>query len=162
MHGIYAGDIDRLSAQALIGPLRNMEATGIISSLFNSMLSSQKRQLFDDYIAAEIARTQYMDYLKGNSSPDATLDARQRRMQSTTLTFKQGTQQLVDAIAAHLAKSKKVTIKTSSDVQAMSLIAGHDQISVGSSLTHDCIMIYMLMLTDYLSSTRPWYQSRQL
>ncbi|KAJ5645349.1 hypothetical protein N7507_011360 [Penicillium longicatenatum] len=109
-----------------------MEATGIISSLFNSMLSSQKRQLFDDYIAAEISGTQYMDYLKGNSSPDATIDARQRRMQSTTLTFKQGTQQLVDAIAAHLATSKKVTIKTNSDVQAMSLIAGHDQISITS------------------------------
>lgn len=128
MHGIYAGDIDKLSAQALIGPLRNMEATGIISSLFTNMFSRKHNILCDDFIAG---RESWGQYLKHNEQSVGTV--KYPGKQSTTLTFKQGTQQLVDAIAADLAKSTKVTIKTSSDIQAMSPPAGHDQICVGSS-----------------------------
>ncbi|KAJ5540838.1 hypothetical protein N7494_005914 [Penicillium frequentans] len=125
MHGIYAGDIDKLSAQALLGPLRNMEATGIISSLFTNMFSRKQNVLCDDYIAG---RESVVQYLRHNE----VTSVRYMGQQSTTLTFKQGTQQLVDAIAADLAKSTKVTIETSSDVQSMSPPAGHDQICITS------------------------------
>lgn len=139
MHGIYAGDIDKLSAQALIGPLRNMEATGIISSLFTNMFSRTQNVLFDDYIAGHES---WVQYLKHNEKSKVKYLGKH----STTLTFKQGTQQLVDAIAADLAKSTKVTIKTGVDVQALSPPAGHDQICVGfpPPLTGDCISICRL------------------
>ncbi|KAJ5745137.1 hypothetical protein N7520_010319 [Penicillium odoratum] len=138
MHGIYAGDIDKLSAQALMGPMRNMDDTGILSGILNQMLTKQQSILMDNAIAKGAALARYSHDTKHYFEPgfehlcQSAGHAIARNKSSSTLTFKQGTQQLVDAIVADLKTSKKVKMITGSEVQAMSPVANSDKIYITS------------------------------
>ncbi|KAJ5653073.1 hypothetical protein N7490_000076 [Penicillium lividum] len=138
MHGIYAGDIDKLSAQALLGPIRNKDDTGILSGILNQMLTKKQSLLMDTAIAKGAALARYSQDTKHYFEPgfehlrQSAGHAIARNKSSSTLTFKQGTQQLVDAIAADLKTSKKVKILTGSEVQAMSPVANSDKIYITS------------------------------
>jgi protoporphyrinogen/coproporphyrinogen III oxidase len=52
-HGIYAGDIERLSAQALLGPYWNLERTDrrVIGPLLNIINSGRRYFMMDDLLA---------------------------------------------------------------------------------------------------------------
>ncbi|RLL96363.1 hypothetical protein CFD26_104998 [Aspergillus turcosus] len=113
-HGIYAGDIDRLSAQALLGPLRDLEHhdRGVLGSVLNAVNLGTTFNLMDEWLAlhslAPIKQKNYWSSLK-----TLVRDA-------AVLTFKKGVQQLPDALAAALRKSKKVELLTDTEVTAIS------------------------------------------
>ncbi|BCR92742.1 oxygen-dependent protoporphyrinogen oxidase [Aspergillus chevalieri] len=114
MHGIYAGDIDKLSAQALLGQIRTFETPdrGVIGSLLNIKSSGRAIVRVDDSLARRNAgplkNIEYWKMLK-------TLVAR-----SSALTFKNGVGQLSDALAAALDREEKVEVITNADVRAIS------------------------------------------
>ncbi|EYE95060.1 oxygen-dependent protoporphyrinogen oxidase [Aspergillus ruber CBS 135680] len=114
MHGIYAGDIDKLSAQALLGQIRTFETPdrGVIGSLLNIKSSGRAIVRVDDSLARRNAgplkNIEYWKVLK-------TLVAR-----SSALTFKNGVGQLSDALAAALDRDEKVEVITNADVRAIS------------------------------------------
>ncbi|OJJ86102.1 oxygen-dependent protoporphyrinogen oxidase [Aspergillus glaucus CBS 516.65] len=114
MHGIYAGDIDKLSAQALLGQIRTFETPdrGVIGSLLNIKSSGRAIVRVDDSLARRNAgplkNIEYWKMLK-------TLVAR-----SSALTFKNGVGQLSDALAAALDRDEKVEVITNADVRAIS------------------------------------------
>ncbi|KAL4877573.1 Protoporphyrinogen oxidase [Aspergillus karnatakaensis] len=105
-HGILAGNIDRLSAEALMGRFRALEDNhgSIIGSLF--ALERQGKQVVgvDDLLArnviAETKSTSYLGALGGLTED------------SSTLTLKNGVGQLVDTLVEALRSSPKVEILT--------------------------------------------------
>lgn len=115
MHGIYAGDIDQLSAQTLLGPIRNLESSGIMYSLIESIFTRTKTRVMDDALIAA-------------NMPNGGSESEGRKMRAlfqlgqytTTFTFRNGTQQFVDGLSAALKKSKKVNIRTDADIQTIS------------------------------------------
>ncbi|KAJ5090165.1 hypothetical protein N7532_008849 [Penicillium argentinense] len=123
-HGIYAGDIDQLSAQMLLGSMRDLEYNGVLYGMFMKAFSRRATLLHDDMLAQESsnfsAGIQEMvdnDDVEGlrpfKGSVPLTRGA-------STFTFKCGTQQLTDAIASTLEKSNKVEIRTGVDIRTIS------------------------------------------
>lgn len=125
MHGIYAGDIDKLSAQTLMGNFRNMEGDGIVRTMLSKVYSLQAELVVDEILAS------FCTGPRDKMPDDKTMDMRRG---TSTFTFKDGMQQLTDALAASLQKSPKVTIKTNFEIQGLSQRKGSDDIQVcGSS-----------------------------
>ena len=111
---MYAGDIDQLSAQAVMGGIRTFETVerGVIGSLLHLQTSDLKIMRMDELLALETAGTDQPDmYWK-------TL--RTLVSKASVLTFKNGVGQLADSLVAALHKSDKVDVKTSADVSAIS------------------------------------------
>lgn len=115
MHGIYAGDIDKLSAQTLLGPLRNMEDTGILYGMIMKAWTRTQNFIVDDSL---VAAEKDQNGIEGFNETLIALTA--LGDQSSTFTFPGGTQQLPDALASALKKSGKVNIRTEADIQAIS------------------------------------------
>ncbi|OQE23186.1 hypothetical protein PENSTE_c009G06841 [Penicillium steckii] len=115
MHGIYAGDIDKLSAQTLLGPLRNMEDTGILYGMIMKAWTRTQNFMVDDSL---VAAEKDQNGIEGFNETLIALTA--LGDQSSTFTFPGGTQQLPDALASALKKSGKVNIRTEADIQAIS------------------------------------------
>lgn len=114
LHGVYAGDIDQLSAQAVMGGIRTFETVerGVIGSLLHLQTSDLKIMRMDELLALETAGTDQPDmYWK-------TLRTLVSR--ASVLTFKNGVGQLADSLVAALHKSDKVDVKTNADVSAIS------------------------------------------
>ncbi|CAI7601567.1 unnamed protein product [Penicillium pancosmium] len=116
MHGIYAGDIDKLSAQTLLGPLRNLEGSGIMYSMIMRAWNRTKTLPMDDSLIAEETRL---------SNSGTTVARRLPGLcgmgsYASTFTFKGGTKQLIDGLVSALRKSDKVNIKTQADIQTIS------------------------------------------
>lgn len=113
-HGIYAGDIDRLSAQTLLGPFRDLEHhdRGVLGGIVDAATSDIMYYLMDDFLALHsLAPRKQKNYW--SSLKKLVKDA-------VVLTFKNGVQQLPDALAAALRKSKKVELLTGTEVTAIS------------------------------------------
>jgi oxygen-dependent protoporphyrinogen oxidase len=128
MHGIYAGDIDQLSAQTILGSLRNMDADGILRGMLDCAIEKKMPLQMDDIIACHAVRGNY----DGESE---YFEWSQRHMrdvirQSSTFTLKGGTQQLAEGLESALNKSDKVKIVTGTDIQSMTQQAGDDSIRV--------------------------------
>lgn len=113
-HGIYAGDIDRLSAQTLLGSLRDLEHDdrGVFGGLVNAATSGISYNLMDEWLALHSLAPR-----KGKSYWSSL---RTLIKDAVVLTFKDGVQQLPDALAAALRKSKKVELLTGTEVTAIS------------------------------------------
>ncbi|KAJ5923622.1 hypothetical protein N7454_008867 [Penicillium verhagenii] len=131
IHGIYAGDIDKLSAQTLMGSLRNMD-DGIIMGMFNRVLTGKIIRLTDDVMVDSLTQSQHLAEVGEDKGRISEEKFSARAKSSATLTFKQGTQQLVDAMAAYLKESKIVQIKTNSEVQAMGSLAKLEKLQITS------------------------------
>ncbi|KAJ5317107.1 hypothetical protein PENANT_c029G02616 [Penicillium antarcticum] len=123
-HGIYAGDIDQLSAQMLMGSIRDLEGGtggvgsfvpgGIFSSMISRAFSRKRTHAIDDYLA--------VDAISG--SPE--LSKYQHELEgivagASTFTFKNGVGQLIDALVASLKNSGKVKIVTNSKLERLTL-----------------------------------------
>lgn len=113
-HGIYAGDIDRLSAQAVMGGIRSFETPerGVIGNLMHMKNANAKAMRIDDLLALEslfpVKPAQYWKSLR-MLVPNASV-----------LTFRDGVSRLSDSLAAALQKSEKADVKTNADVRAIS------------------------------------------
>lgn len=135
MHGIYAGDIDKLSAQALLGRLRDMEDTGILKTMITNALTRTKSGLMDHSLCFHAmldSKMNYPDRMKRPGGSEINLwplvDLLQK--QSATFSFKGGLQQLTDAMTASLKQSNKVRIFTETPVQNMKRLKNSDDIIV--------------------------------
>ncbi|KAJ5686008.1 hypothetical protein N7536_008627 [Penicillium majusculum] len=122
-HGIYAGDIDRLSAQTLLGSIRNLEggiggigglvSGGVTASLISRSISKTKTRNMDDYMAIDVMP----------AGPE--LMRRQHDLEvlaagATTFTFKRGLVQLIEALIASLKASGKVNFRMNTEIKALS------------------------------------------
>ncbi|KAJ5549907.1 hypothetical protein N7461_004605 [Penicillium sp. DV-2018c] len=126
-HGVYAGDIDQLSAQTLMGSLRNLEggiggiggfvSGGVTASLLSRIFSKKKIRRMDDFMAVdaisagpELVRRQHdLEILAAGAS---------------TFTFKRGVRQLVDGLVASLKASKKVQIMLNTKLDTLMRFSG--------------------------------------
>ncbi|KAJ5129372.1 uncharacterized protein N7515_005411 [Penicillium bovifimosum] len=121
-HGVYAGDIDQLSAQTLLGSVRNLEggiggvggfvSGGVTASLLSRAFSRKKIRRMDDFMAVdaisagpELVRRQH--------------DLEILAAEASTFTFKRGVGQLVEGLVASLKANKKVTIILNTEVDTM-------------------------------------------
>jgi oxygen-dependent protoporphyrinogen oxidase len=147
MHGIYAGDIEQLSAQTLLGGLRNLEggvggiggfiSGGVTGSLISRGFKRKTRNV-DDFMAIEAI----------SAGPE--LVERQHSLETlvakaSTFTFKRGVGQLVEALAASLKKSPKVEIRQNTTIKSLSKLQGSSTISVRSTT----MLSWGLILTAY-------------
>lgn len=112
MHGIYAGDIDQLSAQAIMGGMRNLEDGGVLYSLLMKSIMGKKTRSMDDFLAIDaITKTQ--------ESLDRSEDIFRVIKKASTFTFKRGTQQLVEGLVEALNASQKVDVVLNADITSM-------------------------------------------
>ncbi|KAJ5584318.1 uncharacterized protein N7459_004118 [Penicillium hispanicum] len=128
MHGIYAGDIDKLSAQALLGTLRDREDTGVVYSTLMRALSPKRSGAMDDFLAIKA----HAKHEPAALSPTEPLSEfiRESIRRSTTFTFRKGNQQLLEGLASALRKSGKVDIRTSTEIQSLSRFQGSNSLNV--------------------------------
>ncbi|KAJ5155171.1 hypothetical protein N7492_007974 [Penicillium capsulatum] len=123
MHGIYSGDIDKLSAQTILGPMRNLEDGGILYSALMKAFMRQRARIMDDYLAVDaISDSRQAFNFQG--------DILEVVKKSSTFTFKGGVQQLAQGIAAALTASGKVDVKTDSEIQSISKSRDSDVLTV--------------------------------
>lgn len=115
LHGIYAGDLDRLSARSLL-PLfwelevRN-EGNGILSNLL--ILSSNQATLVD-YNEALLR-----DITIGDVSEELRNQQESAFAETNVFTFKRGLGQLVESVVSRLNKVENITLSLSSQVEAI-------------------------------------------
>lgn len=136
IHGIYAGDIDQLSAQSLAGAIRNLEggiggiggfvSGGVLGSLISRAFSKTRTRSVDDFMAVDAI------------SANAELVKRQHDLETlvtraSTFTFKKGVGQLGEALAASLTASPKVKIHKNMEIKSLSKLRDSSAISVCSS-----------------------------
>lgn len=117
-HGIYAGDIDQLSAQMLLGRLRNLEAddSGVVGGMINKRMAGRGTVATDDAMALQMLGD--LRELK-NCPKEAQYLLPAIAKRSSTFTFQKGLAQLVDGLAAALKKSGKVTVMTNTEITEM-------------------------------------------
>jgi oxygen-dependent protoporphyrinogen oxidase len=126
MHGIYAGDIDQLSAQTILGALRNFEHCGVLRGLLDSVTQRKWPMFMDDFIAWSAV------YRSSKTEEISPVIGKVPR-KSSTFTLKGGTQQLAEGLKTALDKSGKVKIMTGTDIKAMTQRQGSDSINVSVS-----------------------------
>lgn len=112
MHGIYAGDIDQLSAQAIMGGMRNLEDGGVLYSLFMKSIMGKKTRSMDDFLAVDAIT-------KSQESLSRSEDIFRVVKKASTFTFKRGTQQLVEGLIDSLKASEKVNVVLNADITSM-------------------------------------------
>lgn len=123
MHGIYSGDIDKLSAQTILGPMRNLEDGGVLYSSLMRAFTRQRARLMDDYLAVDVIS-------ESREAFNFQKDILEVIKKSGTFTFKGGVQQLPQGIAAALTASGKVDVQTNSEVHAISKSRDSDVLTV--------------------------------
>ncbi|KAE8353618.1 hypothetical protein BDV28DRAFT_104267 [Aspergillus coremiiformis] len=112
-HGIYAGNISRLSAQTIMGTMRDLEndSRRVLGGYVNSLMSGVKHMLMDDLLALEsVAHEKPGSYWK---------DLRTLVSGTSVLTLKEGLGQLSNALVDALNKSKKVDVLANTDVTSI-------------------------------------------
>lgn len=109
LHGIYAGDVDKLSAKSLFPGLWRGEK--VHGSLARSLLAGQNEELLDDQLVRSDLHRDNMDFCArmGNAS---------------VYTFKEGIETLSLALARELNANPNVTIKTGYSVKGISFNPG--------------------------------------
>ncbi|KAJ9247801.1 hypothetical protein DTO207G8_7804 [Paecilomyces variotii] len=113
-HGIYAGDIDRLSAQTLLGVYRDLEKTDrrVFGSLLNIAQTERRILLTDDLLAL-------------HSVEHERPHGHWQRLTSlvrgaSVLTLKKGLGHLVQSLETALRETANVEILTNTEVNAIS------------------------------------------
>lgn len=121
LHGIYAGDVDKLSAKSLFPGLWRGEQ--VYGSLARSLFGGRKEELLEDQLVkAELYRD--------------NLDICARMGNASVYTFKKGIETLSLALARELEASPNVTIRTGYNVKGISFNAGQPLPVQVSSLSH--------------------------
>lgn len=135
-HGIYAGDIDRLSAQTLLGSIRNLEggiggvgglvSGGVTASLISRSISKTKTRSMDDFMAIDVMPA-------GPELMRHQHDLEALAAGATTFTFKRGVAQLIEALIASLKASGKVSFRMNTEIKALSAWESSNKIAVSVS-----------------------------
>ncbi|PYH77701.1 Protoporphyrinogen oxidase [Aspergillus uvarum CBS 121591] len=112
MAGIFAGDIDRLSARTLMGTLRMREGNGsILKEMLLDQLAGRSYWKMDDLLALQsVGAKKDLEYWKSLKS---LLSG------ASVFTLKQGLEQLPRAIAKQLEESEKAEVITSANIRYM-------------------------------------------
>ncbi|PLB55384.1 putative protoporphyrinogen oxidase [Aspergillus steynii IBT 23096] len=140
VHGIYAGNIDRLSADAIIPFREQIPSTPFGFSVLGSVLwdlrQGNRRLVVDDHLALHaILQGKPQSYLK---------DLRNLIRGSSVLTLRNGLHQLSDALLTALTKSKKVDFLPETEVTAVNRNAGSSNITItpgrGESRMHNRVV----------------------
>ncbi|KAL4895425.1 hypothetical protein BDV59DRAFT_200071 [Aspergillus ambiguus] len=118
-HGIYAGDINQLSAQALLGKFRNLEYSGrgIIGGMIDQTTSGIKSMFTDDLLALETIGSDRFVPIDRSGSYLKSLASLVKK--ASVITFREGMSQLPDALSKALSKSEKVDILDNADIRAI-------------------------------------------
>lgn len=146
IHGIYAGDVNQLSAKSLF-PTQwrdELEAGSVIAGLARSRADGMEVTKREASFIQEMKTYQWDPLLK------ATL------AMSTVWTLKDGLGQLVDSLARHLVKNGNVEFKTSSPVESIALPQGSDRIQIqvkGSGQTNEYTHAISALSPAHLSAT---------
>ena len=134
-HGIFAGDIYKLSARTLLPLLWHLETrdpkdgSGILLELFTDMLNRRK-----------IGSAGILEHAKRMAVSKRSRDSYLRRLPNVGMfgnlsvyTFKKGLSQLTSALEEHVRKIKNITVMESSAVDEVNTIKGRSQLQVWSS-----------------------------
>lgn len=113
-HGIYAGDIDRLSAQTLMGPYRDLEKTEnrVIGSLLNIGGTEKMILMTDDLLA--------IHSVEHDRPRDHWKVLHKFAKGTSVFTLKKGIGQLAERLESAIKDTGKVEIMTGTDVNAVS------------------------------------------
>ncbi|OJJ45392.1 hypothetical protein ASPZODRAFT_69950 [Penicilliopsis zonata CBS 506.65] len=127
-HGIYAGCIDRLSAEAVLGPLRALEADekyggiGVLRTMLK-MANENKSLITLDKVLAT--------HLIALTRPDGYLThLRQFAKGVSVFTLTNGVGQLTDALVAALEESPKASVVTGAEVKAIGRTPGSSDLTI--------------------------------
>lgn len=120
-HGIYAGDIDRMSAQYMLGQLRDLEDVGVVYGSLSRAVNKKRIQSMDDFLAL-------INCL--NSAVSSEGPIKRVLGAASTFTLKDGTQQLIEGLEKVLRNTEKVQIKTDTDIDSISQMQDSKMIRV--------------------------------
>lgn len=112
-HGILAGDIDKLSAEAIFGWIRLGERKGksVLAGIIENMRAGRKLVVTDDQIAALVI---------GKTKPPRFINSLEVLVRNgSTLTLKYGVGQLADTLLTALKRSNKVQVLTNANVTSI-------------------------------------------
>lgn len=112
-HGILAGDIDKLSAEAICGWIRLGERKGksVLAGIIENMRAGRKLVVTDDQIAALVI---------GKTKPPRFINSLEVLVRNgSTLTLKHGVGQLADTLLTALKRSNKVQVLTNANVTSI-------------------------------------------
>ncbi|RAL01351.1 oxygen-dependent protoporphyrinogen oxidase [Aspergillus ibericus CBS 121593] len=125
--GVFGGDVNRLSAEVVLGKLRILEKEyGSIShGLIEEMSKGVRLMAMDDFLAVES--------VEGEQDRSNTFFTRFRRVASiaSVVTLRDGLGQLTDTLAAHLKESSKVEIVSGTEVTAIGQDSATRDLTIG-------------------------------
>ncbi|KAL4955372.1 hypothetical protein BDW69DRAFT_121246 [Aspergillus filifer] len=147
-HGIYAGNIDELSAGVLLRGLRDAERNAA-RTLLGGALIGWLRQAAQGETLFGVDDLSVMDTLIKTKSASHRNRLRELAKGTSTLTFKNGVAQLVETLTAALKRSDKVEILTNADVTGIS------QDEQTQDLTVECRPENKSRVHDHLIATIP-------
>lgn len=115
LHGIYAGDLYKLSARTLFPQLWHLETmdTGIVGSLFDNMWNGRSLVSYE--------QLSFLVQISQNPTPPTQqiFDLLRSLIGASVYTFKRGMGQLIEALESALSRAPNVTIKTNTVVGSM-------------------------------------------
>lgn len=128
-HGIYAGDVDQLSAAALMGALRDMTyKDGFAAHVLALATNRLKIHPLDPQMAFQsVARQRPARF--GQKLKEAVGNA-------PIMTLRNGISQLADGLGAALQSSNKVSLLTSTEVSAISREQNSSDLTVSIAALH--------------------------
>lgn len=137
-HGILAGDIDKLSAEALFGSIRLHEKKGksVLVAAIENMRAGRRFVATDDAISALII---------GKKKPLGYISSLEDLARSgSTLTLRHGVGQLADTLVTALNRSNKVQVLTNANVTSIRQSRQNPRLTVcqNRSLSGTSISVY--------------------
>lgn len=118
-HGIYAGDINQLSAQALLGRFRNLEFSGrgVIGGMIDQTTSGIKSMFTDDLLALEAIGSDRFVSIDSSGSYLKSLSSLVKK--ASVITFKEGMSELPNALNKALCSSDNVQVLNNTNIKAI-------------------------------------------
>ena len=144
LHGIYAGNLYKLSARTLFPQLWHLETMdiGIVGSLFDNMWNG--RGLFS------YEQLNLLAQMSQSMPPEKQLtDVLRPLISASVYTFKRGLEQLITRLEAALRNSRNVTIKTTTVANSMRFDQGNKTIALRTQSSSGGKLHYH----DYVIST---------
>lgn len=147
LHGIYAGDLYKLSARTLFPQLWHLETmdTGIVGSLFDNMWNGRSLVSYE--------QLSFLVRISQNPIPPSQqiFDLLCSLTDASVYTFKRGVGQLIEALESALRRAPNVTIKTNTVVGSMRFQQDTKMVSLETTTASGKV----LTRYDYVISTIP-------
>ena len=138
MHGIYAGDIWRLSARTLLAQAWQLEA--LSGSIYSGMFRVQREANSTEW--HKLFHPYDLDLYKAMREETRLHYAFETQLnESAMFTFKNGMAELISALQTNLENNKQVDFKFSSPVRDLKLMEGDQkqvEVTTGVSFLTDC------------------------